>query len=674
MRRGNLPAETSSFVGRSRELETVCALLAETPLVTLTGVAGVGKTRLALKVAAVLARDFPDGVWVTELSAEQNPDLVAHNVAAALGLIEQSVRPQGEVVAEFLAGKKMLLVLDTCEHLIVACRELVRLIFRAAPDVRVLVTSRQALALPVERTFGVEPLPVPKQTALDPDGYCSVRLFLDRALALVPDLDPDIDAVARLCRRLDGIPLAIELAARRVRSLSVDQIADRLDDRFALLTSGSRTPLGRHQTLRTAVGWSHELLSAEERLLWARLTVFSGSFDSVTAQAVCADDRLPDISGPLDRLVDKSIVTVEGDRHRMFGMVRDYGREWLRRLGEHNRLARRHREHYLFLAQRADEEWYGPEQAEWADWVHLELPNLRVALDGGLNEQVGLELAGSLWFAWFCLGHAREGRYYLDRVLDAHPHPSAARTKAMWAAGWVALTQGDLDTAELRASAALAEARCREDDTGVAYSTYTVGAIQLFRGDLAQADMLLAQAQERFERADRPEIGLPVTQAARALLFNLRGDHDRALATLGSLRGHCAERGEVWALSWGDLTRSHAHLGLGEVAAADAAARSALDVKWRLGDAMGSAMVMDQLAATAVARRDPERAAYLLGAAQRMWTTVGLPQCGAEGLTGARAKLEKWIRGVIGDAAYGAAFAVGLTTDPDTAVARIRED
>ncbi|GAA5073844.1 putative ATPase [Thermocatellispora tengchongensis] len=671
-RPGNLAAETSSFVGRAREIEAVKALLAQERLVTLTGVAGVGKTRLALKVARRLSRAFPDGVWVAELSAEQNPGLVAHDVAAALGMVEQSARPEAEVLAEHLAGKKALIVLDTCEHLIDACRDLAERVLRQAPEVRLLATSRQALGVPGERVVVVGPLPVPRSGSFSPDDYCSVRLFLDRALALVPDLDPDLEAVGRLCRRLDGIPLAIELAARRVRTLSVEQIADRLDDRFALLTSGSRTPLGRHQTLRTAVGWSHELLGARERLLWARLTVFAGSFDAATAQAVCADAQLPEIRPPLDRLVHKSIVTEEGGRHRMLGMIREYGMEWLRRLGEDSRLARRHREHYLFLAQRADEEWYGPAQAEWADWAHTELPNLRAALDDGLAEPAGLELAGTLWFVWVCLGHTREGRYYLDKVLEAHPMAGPARTKALWAAAWVAGAQGDLRTAERRAREAQAEARRRGDDTAAGYATYVLGAMRLLRGDLRQADTLTRQAVDHFQRADRPEIGLPVAEAARALLHNLRGEYEQALAVLKPQRERCTARGEMWALSYGDHMRSQAELALGEVQAADASAREALDAKWRLGDAAGSAMVLDQLAATAVARHDPECAAYLLGTARRLWNTIGLPQFGSAGLAVARADTERRAREVLGDAAYEAAYAVGLTVEPQSSIDRIR--
>lgn len=673
VRRGNLTANPTSFVGRAKELQKVTALLESHSLVTLSGVAGVGKSRLALKVAGHLAHRFTDGVWIAELSAEQNPDLVVHDVAAALGIAERSVRPQVEILAEYLATKNLLLVLDTCEHMLSACGTLVSRVLSRAPKVRVLATSRQPLGLPQEVVYTVDPLPVPEPgTPVTDDG--AVRLFLDRARALVPGFAPDLAAVGRLCRRLDGIPLAIELAARRVRSMSVEEIADGLDDRFALLIGDSRTPVERrHQTLRTAVGWSHQLLAPEERLLWARLTVFAGTFDAATAQAVCADERLPDISGPLGRLVYKSIVIAEGPRHRMLTMMREYGGEWLTRLGERERMVRRHREHYLFMARRADEEWYGRAQIAWADWAHAEMPNLRTALDGGLRDPAGLELAGALWFVWFCLGHVREGRYYLDRMLSAHPRPSPARTKALWAAGLVALAQGDLKAVRARARRALAEARGLGDAVAVGYATYALAILHLIDGDLHRADTLITQAILCFRRMPRPHIGLPIAEVTRALTLILRGEYQRALDVIEPQRARCARHGEMWAKSYGDLVRSYAHLARGEVAEARAGALDALTAKRRLGDVMGSALAIDQLAATAAARHLPERAAFLLGVAQRMWLRIGRPQLGTIELIAARERTEASVRGILGDAAFDAAFTLGQTVDPAEAVTRIQE-
>ncbi|GLW96345.1 hypothetical protein [Microtetraspora sp. NBRC 16547] len=335
-RRGNLPAETSTFLGRDADLAEVERLLRQESLVTLTGVAGVGKTRLALKAAGRLH----GGAWLAELSGERNGALLAHTIGAAIGLREQAARPQGDVLAEHLADRRMLLILDTCEHLIGPCRALVGQILRAAPGVRVLATSREPLGLPGERVHAVRPLPVTEE---DCD---AVRLFRERALAVRPGFECS-DAVVRLCRRLDGVPLALELAARRLRALTAGELLDRIDDRFSLLAGGGRT--GRHRTLRTAVGWSHELCTPEERLLWARLSVFGGTFDAEAAADVCADDRLAGVPYLLARLADKSVVIRNGQRFRMLGMMRDYGREWLHEIGEDRVLAHRHREHSLAL-------------------------------------------------------------------------------------------------------------------------------------------------------------------------------------------------------------------------------------------------------------------------------------------------------------------------------------
>ncbi|MEU7986156.1 AAA family ATPase [Streptosporangium canum] len=622
-RRDNVPAETSSLVGRREELDEIAGLIARSPLVTLTGVAGVGKTRLAVRTADRLRDSFADGVWVVELSAEQNGDLIGHAIAEALGLREQSARPQSEVLADFVADKRLLLVLDTCDHLVDACAALLRRVLSEAPHARVLATSRQPLGLPGERVLPIGPLAVPEPGTTGAAGTDAVRLFTERASALVPDLILDPAAVAQVCRLLDGIPLAVELAVRRLRALSVQQIAERLDDRFALLVGGSRTPLRRHQTMRTAVGWSHELCTAEERLLWARLSVFAGWFDADDARAVCADERLSWL--PLLRLVDKSILIAEGSRYRMLDTIRDYGREWLRRLGEEKALIRRHRDHYLAQARRAEAEWYGPHQLRWADWAHRELPNLKAALD----HDDGFELVTALWFVWCCLGQVRQGRYYLDRLLRRHKRPSPARTKALWTYAWAALSAGDTAAARDRAAEAYEAAMAAGDFAAAGCARQSVAAAALVCGDLDGAERLAAEAAELFGRAVAVHIGLPLAEVTLAMAFGVRGEFDRAVEVLTRQWARCAERGELWARSHGDHARSLAELGRGEPGIAEVYARAALDGKWRLGDAMGSAMAMDQLAATAVARGDGRRAACLLGAGRRMWTAFGLPRSGA---------------------------------------------
>ncbi|MFC3979662.1 ATP-binding protein [Streptosporangium jomthongense] len=670
-RRDNVPAETGDLVGREAELGELAALIGHSPLVTLTGVAGVGKSRLALRAATTLRGDFPDGVWVVALSAEQNGALVGHAVAAALGLPEQAVRPQAEVLADFLADRRLLLVLDDCDHLAEACAELLRQVLARAPHIRVLATGRGPLGLAGERLMPVEPFAVPEGAEA---ATCdAVRLFTERARALVPGAALDPHEVARLCRGLDGIPLAIELAVRRLRALSVPQLTERLGDRFALLEGGSRAPLGRHRSMRTAVGLSHELCGPGERLLWARLSVFEGWFDADDAWAVCADGRLATLA--LSGLADRSILVADvagGPRYRMLGTIRDYGRQWLRLLGEEETVLARHHDHFLAGARRAEAEWYGPSQARWAAWARRAMPDLEAAL----ARDEGFDLATSLWFVWCCLGRAGLGHRHLDRLLNREITPGPARTKALWVCSWAALAAGDTSEARRRAAEAYAAATAEGDLAAAGCARQGAAATALALGDLDGAARLAAQAAGLFEQA-APEraahIGLPVAETTLAMAHSLRGEFGPAVEVLVRQWARCAERGELWARSHGDHVRSLAELGRGEIEAAEAYARAALDAKWCLRDPLGVAAATDQLAATAVARGDGRRAARLLGAAARMWTTAGLPTPDASPYATSRARTERRARALLGDLAYERAFARGMAMDIDTTVARIRD-
>ncbi|MEU6742689.1 ATP-binding protein [Streptosporangium sandarakinum] len=713
--RGNVPAEISSLVGRREELGGIAALVARSPLVTLTGGAGVGKTRLALGAAGVLGGSFPDGAWFAELSAEQNGALVGHRVAAVLGLPEQAAHPQAEVLAGFLADRRLLLVLDTCDHLRGACAELLRPILDRAPHVRVIATCRRPLGVPGERVLRVGPL-----DASGP-GSDAVRLLGERARAAVPGLTLDEAEATRICRLLDGVPLAIELAARRLRALSARQIADRLDDRLGLLTGGGPAPFGRHRTLRTAVGWSHELCSPAERLLWARLSVFPGDFGADDARAVCGDEALAD--PPLDRLAEASLLERRGDRYRMLGMTRDYGGEWLRRLGEEDTLRRRHRDHYLAAARRAGAEWYGPRQREWAAWTRRELPNLRAALD----RDDGPDLPGALWFAWCCLGLADPGRRYLDRSLRRHTRPGPARTLALWARAQAALSTGDATAARAGAAEAYEAATAGDDPDIAGRALQCAAAATLALGDPGEAGRLVVAAFELLGRAARDardDLGLALTEVTLARTLCARGAFDRAVAILDR-RARRAVRGELWTRAEGEQVRSLAELGRGDAGAAETSARAALDARWRLGDGTGAALAMEQLAAVAARRGDGRRAAWLLGASRRAredsgasvngvfagdaatgggpaYGTIpdaaggppgsgapvggspgrdgsghgtpvyGGPVYGTPGFAVGRERTERRARALAGDAAHEWAFARGLATAPGVAVALIR--
>ena len=452
-------------MGRERELGEAAALLGAHRLVTLTGPGGTGKTRLALQAAAEVLEAHPDGVWLVELAALADPALVPQAVAAAVGVREEPGRPLPATLTDALRPKRLLLVLDNCEHLLDACARLADALLRACPHVRVLATSREALGLAGETAWRVPSLTVPDvaDTQHAPDvadvaRYAAVRLFADRAAAVQPEFvltDENAAAVAQICARLDGIPLAIELAAARVRVLPPRQLLERLDDRFRILTGGSRTALERHQTLRAAVDWSYDLLTEPERALFARLAVFAGGWTLEAAEQVGAGEGIesPEVLDLLTRLADQSLVVAQEQpdgtaRYRLLESLRQYGRDKLAARAEAPAVRDRHLAHFLALAERADPGLYGPDAPAWIERLEVEHDNLRAALDWALGPAAGqgqaargLRLAGALEYFWFLRVHRREGLARLQQAL-AHTDdaPSAARAQALYSAGALATT------------------------------------------------------------------------------------------------------------------------------------------------------------------------------------------------------------------------------------------
>jgi predicted ATPase len=410
---GNLPVDVTSFVGRRRELPEARRLLGDGRLLTLAGAGGVGKTRLALRLAAEVRRTFPDGVWLADLAPLQDGKLVPQTVIAALGLQDHSTRPPVDTLLAYLAGKQLLLVLDNCEHLPDACAVLATKLLSKTEGLRILATSRQLLNVQGERVLEVPPLSVPDHDWLSAGVSLieceAVRLFAERAATVVPGFavtGGNGAVVARLCQGLDGIPLAIELAAVRLRALSAEQILERLDDRYRLLTGGSQTGRECHQTLRAAIDWSYGLCSAQEQILWGRLSVFSGGFDLEAVEHICADEDIAqdDVCDLVTGLVGKSIVAREEHgsrvRYRLLETIRQYGRTRLIESGQEKPLRRRHRDYYHSLALRADAAVMSSGQTEWLQRLRPDLPNIRVALDFCLTEpgqaQAGLQIAGAL--------------------------------------------------------------------------------------------------------------------------------------------------------------------------------------------------------------------------------------------------------------------------------------
>jgi predicted ATPase/DNA-binding CsgD family transcriptional regulator len=433
----NLPAPLTTFIGRAREIAGVRSLLGQTRLVTITGAPGTGKTRLSLEVAAQLRSEFRDGVWLVNLQGLTDGHLVANEVTATLGVSN---------LARDLAGKRFLVLLDNCEHLVSGCAHLAQEVLRACPEVRLLATSRQPLHVPGEGVWQLEPLPAPE----------AGELFLDRARLAAPEVDiaaADPSVLASICGELDGIPLAIELAAARTRVMSLADIRERLKHRFSLLTGANEFVGERQRTLESAVAWSYDLLSDREQLLFRRLGVFARAFFLESANAVVADSELPAEELPelFDRLVDRSIVIAERapdrkTRYHLLVTLREYGRERLRDEGGLERLRDRHARHYRRLAEEAGAELQGPRQVAWLKRLEDELDEIRAAIDWGLiaDHEAALVIAGELSWFWGLRGRVDEGRRALAAVLPLAPQRTLMRGRALIVAGWLARLQGEV--------------------------------------------------------------------------------------------------------------------------------------------------------------------------------------------------------------------------------------
>src|SRR5512139_271523 len=427
----NLPAQLTSFIGREKEMHEVSQMMKQSRLLTLTGSGGTGKTRLSLQVASEMLEQFKDGVWLIELAPISEPALVPNTVANVLRLRVEDSRPLMDVVVDWLSDKEALFVLDNCEHLIDECAQFASAILQHCRGVRILASSREALGVAGEAAYRVPSLPTPNQP-LDIqqlETFESVQLFMQCAMLTLPTFqltDENASFVAQICSRLDGIPLAIELAAARVRALSVEQIAERLDDRFRLLTGGSRTALPRQQTLRALIDWSYQLLSEEERLLFRRLAVFVGGWTLDAAESVCGEERRGfDVLELLTRLVDKSLIYVEHSggesRYHRLETIRQYAREKLLDTEEVALLRDRHLAYFAGLAERAEQGLQGRAQKQWLRRLEAEHDNLRAALEWSLKSQPedGLRIAAVLREFWDTHGHLTEARKWLETILNA---------------------------------------------------------------------------------------------------------------------------------------------------------------------------------------------------------------------------------------------------------------
>ncbi len=637
----NLPLQLTSFIGREREIAEVKRLLATTRLLTLTGSGGCGKTRLALQVAADLLDEFLDGVCFVDLAPLSDPTLVPQTVASIFDLRESGDMLIAEILQNYLRTKNLLLVLDNCEHLIQACAELCDALLHTCPDLKILATSREVLGIAGETAFRVPSLSLPDLQPLPPTEtlaqYESIRLFVERARAARSDfqlIDANAPAVAQICHRLDGIPLAIELAAARVKALKAEEIAARLDDRFRLLRGGSRTALPRQQTLRATIDWSYDLLSEPERGLLRSLSVFAGGCTLVAAEEICASDRITkeETLDLLTRLADKSMLIVgeseEATRYNLLETLREYAREKLDESGESAMFRNRHLDFFLKLVEQAESQLKGPEEMVWFEWLERELDNLRVAFKWALKNRyadLALMLSGKLHWFWVVRGYSREASAWLESALAESKDASAtARAKALLALGALIRNQGEYGRGVAVVKESLDLYRELGDKSGIAFALNLLGVLAADLGDNVKAKRLWEESLA-LRREVEDKWGIAQTLQNFAHQGNLEGDYAKAEALAEESLSLFNEVGDKRGVA-----RMMTSLGAtarlqGDDERATALLVEALSQLLEMGDQGSFVDALDDLALLACTRGSPERAARLFGAAETLRDAVDYP-------------------------------------------------
>jgi non-specific serine/threonine protein kinase len=721
----NLPTEVASFIGRERDITAITRLLARTRLLTLTGAGGCGKTRLAVRVAAGMVQGFPDGVWLVQLAPLADSSLVPRAVAAVLGVRGTAGRPLLSTLAAALASRRLLLLLDNCEHLLGASARLAETLLRACPYHRILATSREPLHIPGEVTWRVPSLALPESeplAALESLAQVeSVALFLDRARARQPDFSLTIDnvpSVSAICRYLDGLPLGIELAAAQMGALAPEQVATRLGDSLWLLRGGTRT-LPRQETLRATLDWSYALLSETERLLLRRLAVFAGGFSAEAVEGVCSGEGIEqaEVLALLTALVEKSLVEprvqTRHTRYRLLEPVRQYAFERLAAHGETDGVHRRHAHYFMDLAETVEPALTSGKRGAWIELLAVEQDNLRTALAWSrraaeLNDnEVGLRLAGALFWFWNFRGEVSEGLDWVEAALargqGADP---AVRAKALYAAAELAWMLGQTAMARARAEESAALFRALGHKRGLAYtlqslpmtmdhpraSASAAESLRLFEevGDAWGAAMAMAALDvfalikdgdpERQGQA-RPEEALARFRAlgdawGTAQVLNALGDLARSQ---GDTVGATARYEEALALlrregltgSVPSLLHNLGYLALrrGEVRRALHQFRESLALFRDQGDQRGIADCLEGLAGVLGAMQQPERAARLLGTAEALREATGATVWPANATDYGRSL--SLVRGQLDEPAFAAAWAGGRVVPPEQAVAEM---
>jgi predicted ATPase/DNA-binding CsgD family transcriptional regulator len=684
-RRGNLPAALTQFVGRRYELAAVTRNLAESRLVNLVGPGGVGKTRLALRVAEQRRRSFRDGVWLVELADLRAPHLLARVVLNVLDLREQPGQPPAEQLAEYLRPRHALLLLDNCEHLLDTCSALITRLLAECPDLHVLATSRAPMGIDGEAVLAIPPLTLPELPAMPSSGAVedsdAVSLFVQRAAAVSPGFKLTRDnqlMVAEVCHRLDGLPLAIELAAARVRVLSPEQIRDRLADRFRLLSKGSRTAPERQRTLTASLEWSFGLCTPAERYLWAGLGAFAGGCEPDAIEAVCAGDGVSAAALPelLTALTDKSLLSAEnytfGTRYRMLETVREYATTILHSTGRFENARLRHADWCEDLVNRLNREWISSRQEYWLVRMPYELPNLRAALETRLSAGDGtaaLRLLTAIPPAYLwardLLGETRQ---WVARALARVNEPIPLRARGLVLAAQLAIAQGDLAAAAPLLAEGRDLARRTDDAAALAFAGYASATQAMYAGEPAAALPHFATALEICDELPTLNQRLDLL-LGYAVAAGLAGEEERAAACHEEIVAITEPVGErfnrsnsLWALGLAAWQQD-------DGARAADLQREAVRLKWQIDDRLGVALSVEALA-WAVAAEEPERAVTMLG---------GLTALSQETQTGLDASLHQFAdfraaclestRAALGDAGFEAALARGRGMSPERVVA-----
>jgi predicted ATPase/class 3 adenylate cyclase len=729
VRSNNLPAQLNSFVGRERELEQSISLVASGHLLTLIGPGGSGKTRLALQLATALLSEFPNGAWLVELAPLADPALVLQTVADVLGIRKIPGMDLLDQVSEYLCGKSMLLVLDNCEHLVESCAQLAGQLLMRCADLKIIASSREALNIPGEIVFPVPPLGLPDSDQANLEKLQrseAVQLFVDRAAAARPGFalsEQNAAVIGQICRRLDGIPLALELAAARVGMLSPEQIAARLDDRFRLLTGGSRTALPRQQTLRSLIDWSYDLLSDSERELFCQLAVFVGGWSLEAAEAVCPD---LDVLELLAQLVQKSLVVAEerqqpqARRFRLLETIRQYARDRLLESGLVEQVRDRHLDYYLQFAESGERNFFGPGRQEWANQCELEHDNLRAALQWGLdrNLEAALRLGGALYMFWVTRGYT-EGRRWLEAALErseslpipqgeASRQRQVAQAKAYTALSQTAHGDGDWKSGLEASQQAVALYRQLGDPAGLGFALASLGTMQALQGDLDSAEISLNQAIELGQQYDNKLVLCMALGVISKNVFLPQEKLGQARASAEESIRNAREIGMAWAAGiggilvaeisaregqWDEARRlglqslalsleiqeptlqgeANTMLGDLELQAGDplkarAYHRDGLLIHQQAGQAALVAHELESFAYIAREQNQPQRAARLLGAAEAVQDHLATSASGVMRLQDEYQKTITWLQAALDESLLAACWSQGCAMTRDEAI------